>query len=82
MAKHLSLEECFKYEYRIGQNFLRHPDFYEGVRAKLIDRDNNPVWRPRFLEDVTDEMVDQFFELPPGCEDLDVTEEAKKVAFS
>lgn len=81
MAKNMSLEECFKYEYRISQNFMRHPDFYEGIRAKLIDRDNNPKWKHRFLEDITDQMVDKFFELPDDCEDLDVKAEAQKITF-
>jgi enoyl-CoA hydratase len=36
-------------------------DFYEGVRAMLIDRDQKPRWRPATLEEVSDSMVDGYF---------------------
>ena len=34
-------------------------DFYEGVRAFLIDRDRTPSWQPGRLEDVTEAMVER-----------------------
>lgn len=36
-------------------------DFYEGVRAVIIDKDNAPAWRPAMLTDVTDESIDALF---------------------
>lgn len=36
-------------------------DFYEGIRAVLVDRDNSPKWNPALLSEVTDEAVDSFF---------------------
>jgi enoyl-CoA hydratase len=36
-------------------------DFYEGVRAVIIDKDNTPKWSPARLVDVTDAAVDSFF---------------------
>ncbi len=45
-------------------------DFYEGVRAVLVDRDNSPQWTPPFLQDVTDEFVDQYFARLPEDKEL------------
>ena len=53
-------------EYGIVVRMFRHPDFIEGVRALLIDKDNAPRWNPPTPEEVTDEMIDRLFEpLPP-----------------
>jgi enoyl-CoA hydratase len=53
-------------EYGIVVRMFRHPDFLEGVRALLIDKDNAPRWNPATPEDVTDAMIDRIFEpLPP-----------------
>jgi enoyl-CoA hydratase len=53
-------------EYGIVVRMFRHPDFMEGVRALLIDKDNAPRWDPATPEEVTDAMIDRIFEpLPP-----------------
>ena len=45
----------------------RHPDFVEGVRALLVDKDNAPRWQPAAPEGVTDAMIDALFApLPAG----------------
>jgi len=43
-ARHLSLAEVFRMEYAISLNCCRHPEFPEGVRARLIDKDQTPHW--------------------------------------
>ncbi|MBX9913506.1 MAG: enoyl-CoA hydratase/isomerase family protein [Pseudomonadaceae bacterium] len=43
-AKHLSLAQVFQMEYAISLNCCRHPEFAEGVRARLIDKDQTPRW--------------------------------------
>jgi enoyl-CoA hydratase len=40
---------------------VRGDDFYEGVRAVIIDKDNAPRWRPAALCDVTDSEVERHF---------------------
>jgi enoyl-CoA hydratase len=53
-------------EYGIVVRMFRHPDFIEGVRALLIDKDNAPRWTPATPQEVTDAMIDAIFEpLPP-----------------
>ena len=36
-------------------------DFFEGVRALIVDKDNTPVWQPDSLEAVDDATVDSYF---------------------
>ncbi len=44
-------------------------DFYEGVRAGLIDRDHAPEWQPDSLERVSEAAVDAYF-APLGADEL------------
>ncbi|XP_043290182.1 3-hydroxyisobutyryl-CoA hydrolase, mitochondrial isoform X2 [Venturia canescens] len=68
----LSFGDCLKMEYRLSCSALtREGDFYEGVRALLIDKDQKPIWNPKSLEDVTDEHVAKFFTQTPGDGDLE-----------
>ena len=53
-------------EYDIMMRMIRHPDFREGVRALLIDKDNQPNWHPTRPEAIGEWDVEAFFEpLPP-----------------
>ncbi len=40
----LDFSACMKMEYAVAYGFLTHNDFYEGVRAVIIDKDNKPKW--------------------------------------
>ncbi|XP_028289470.1 3-hydroxyisobutyryl-CoA hydrolase, mitochondrial [Parambassis ranga] len=57
----LSLSDVLVMEYRLSQACMRGFDFFEGVRAVLVDRDQNPKWNPSTLEEVSDQIVDQCF---------------------
>ena len=48
-------------EYRIGSRVLTLPDFAEGVRAVIVDKDHAPKWNPATPEAVTDALIDQIF---------------------
>ena len=53
-------------EYRIGGRVLVLPDFAEGVRAVIVDKDHAPKWHPARPEGVTEEMLEAIFApLPP-----------------
>ncbi len=57
-----TLEECMKMENRIAHHMINSHDFYEGIRAMLIDKDKTPKWQPNKLSNVTDEMIDIYFQ--------------------
>ncbi|MCX8999590.1 enoyl-CoA hydratase/isomerase family protein [Rhizobiaceae bacterium BDR2-2] len=56
-----SLAECLEREFAACTGMLSNPDFYEGVRAAVIDKDRNPKWRPASLSDVTEADLARFF---------------------
>lgn len=56
-----SFEDCMKMEFRMVNKVMNDHDFYEGVRALIIDKDNKPSWSPKSIEDVDDGFVDEFF---------------------
>ena len=68
-AKSMTLSEDLTMEYRMTQGCMRGHDFYEGVRAVLVDKDHNPKWNPKTISHVTDKMVDDHFKAL-GLEDL------------
>ena len=65
----LSFEEAMTVEFRIVSRICRRHDFYEGVRAVIVDKDNRPQWRPARAVDVTKEDIDAYF-APLGADDL------------
>ncbi|KAL3615548.1 hypothetical protein CASFOL_041209 [Castilleja foliolosa] len=59
-----SLEQCLVREYGMTVQAISRQitgDFFEGVRAKLVDKDFAPKWDPPSLEHVSQDMVDQYF---------------------
>lgn len=57
----MNLQDVLTMEYRLSQACMSGHDFYEGVRAVLIDKNQVPKWKPATLEEVTDEFVDNCF---------------------
>ncbi|MEJ0076552.1 MAG: enoyl-CoA hydratase/isomerase family protein [Alphaproteobacteria bacterium] len=60
-GKDWSFEECMAHEFRIVSRIVYGHDFYEGVRAVIVDKDNAPHWNPRSLGDITDGDVEKHF---------------------
>ncbi|HYC99249.1 enoyl-CoA hydratase/isomerase family protein [Brevundimonas sp.] len=64
-----SFAENMAMEYRLGGRVVRTPDFQEGVRAVIVDKDNAPKWSPADLTGVSDAELDRLFApLPEGEE--------------
>ena len=70
----LSLEEALAQEYRVGLRFLAGPDFREGIRAQVVDKDRTPRWKPPTLAEVRPGQVERFF-APLGDRELDLGRE-------
>ena len=47
-----ALDEVFRADTAAARFILNHPDFFEGVRARLLDKDDNPCWDPDKIETV------------------------------
>ena len=77
-AKDLSLEEALEQEYRVGLRFLAGPDFREGIRAQVVDKDRDPHWQPASLADVSRDDVESYF-APLGDRELKLSKERDNV---
>lgn len=56
-----TFDECMAQEFRLVSNFLHHHDFFEGIRAVIIDKDQQPKWQPPQLAEVTETLVETYF---------------------
>ncbi len=63
-VRDLDLVGCFQMEHNIASHCARNPDFREGVRALIIDKDMAPEWRYKTLEETPEEYVLSHFETP------------------
>lgn len=59
--KNMSLADVFRSELNMSSQCAIHPDFAEGVRALLVDKDQSPKWQPATFEEVSSEWVDSYF---------------------
>ncbi len=64
--------ECMRIEYRVVTRIAQGIDFYEGVRAVIIDKDHAPKWQPATLAEVSDAAVDAYF--APLRDELDLSD--------
>ena len=60
-ARHLSLAEVFRMEYAMSLNCCRHPEFPEGVRARLIDKDQTPHWHWPDVAAIPEAVIEAHF---------------------
>ncbi|MEL6287671.1 MAG: enoyl-CoA hydratase/isomerase family protein [Pseudomonadota bacterium] len=57
-----TLEAALRQDYTLAARMLRYPDFNEGVRALLIDKDKQPEWTPRTPVELDADEVAALFE--------------------
>ena len=56
-----TLAQCLQAELKLTRHVTRHPDFAEGVRAMVIDKDRTPRWSPATLEEVDPATIEAMF---------------------
>ena len=61
-----TFDACIAREFNVAANILKAHDFYEGVRAQVIDKDHRPHWSPAKLADVDPAQIERYFEVPAG----------------
>lgn len=67
LGRGMNLEDALKLEYRMTQHVMAAHDFYEGIRAVLINKDQKPCWQPATLTEVDAAMAESYFaSLGPG----------------
>jgi enoyl-CoA hydratase/carnithine racemase len=67
-GRSLSLRDCMRLEWRMCNHIAGGHDFYEGVRAVIIDKDHHPNWQPATLDAVADADIETYFEPVPQGE--------------
>ncbi|HBK91249.1 MAG TPA: hypothetical protein DDZ68_06225 [Parvularcula sp.] len=67
----LDFDECMKMEFRMVRRVMEGQDFFEGVRATIIDKDKNPRWSPATIEGVSDAVIARYFE-SLGADELEL----------
>ena len=65
----LEFDDCMRMEFRMVNRVIAGHEFYEGVRATIIDKDQSPKWQPATLESVSDAEIDVYF-APLGEKEL------------
>ena len=63
-TRHLSLAQVFQLELIVAVQCCAHPDFAEGVRALLIDKDGAPQWQPASLGELGERYLNEYFQAP------------------
>ncbi|MFN2289535.1 MAG: enoyl-CoA hydratase/isomerase family protein [Chromatocurvus sp.] len=63
-TRHSSLKQVFQAEIQLSTQIVRHPEFAEGVRALLIDKDRSPAWQYSTTREVPAAVLDGFFVAP------------------
>jgi len=58
----LDFDHVMQMEFRIVRRVMENHDFFEGVRAQIIDKDRNPRWSPAGLSDVSEADVAKYFD--------------------
>lgn len=57
----MTVAECLRMERTMVRHSFEGSEVLEGIRARVIEKDNAPQWSPATLDEVTDEQVEQFF---------------------
>lgn len=77
-SRDMELGDCLEMEFKLAQRCaLGEGDFWEGVRAVLIDKDQKPNWKYKNVEEVPDGVIKRFFEDREDLGSLNLRTESK-----
>lgn len=78
-----TIRQAFEREHQIAAHFMEHPDFVEGVSARLIRKPaETPKWQSETVDAVDTETVNRFFEVPEGLSRLTVFKDDPQLDYS
>ncbi len=60
-GRDLTLKQALDAEFALTRTTMAHPDFAEGVRAMVVDKDRKPAWQPARINDVDQARIDALF---------------------
>jgi enoyl-CoA hydratase len=60
-GRDLTLKQALDAEFALTRSTMAHPDFTEGVRAMVVDKDRQPRWQPARIEDVNPAAIEALF---------------------
>ena len=60
-GRDLTLKQALDAEFALTRTTMAHPDFAEGVRAMIVDKDRTPTWQPTRIEDVDPAAIEALF---------------------
>jgi len=72
IGEHMDLKSCLELEYMLVQRFLMNSDFFEGVRALLVDKGDKPTWNPVNYIEVDEKRINWFFRPAPNDERINL----------
>jgi enoyl-CoA hydratase len=67
-GRSLSLADALRLEYRVATQMAARPDFAEGIRVRIAERDRPPNWQPPTLAEVDDVAIERLFGTPADAE--------------
>ncbi|MFQ5563005.1 MAG: enoyl-CoA hydratase/isomerase family protein [Parvularculaceae bacterium] len=68
----LDFDDVMRMEFRMVRRVMEGHDFFEGVRAQIIDKDRAPKWSPASVEKVSDKAIEKCFAPLEGEEELEL----------
>ncbi len=68
MHKVRNHDQAYSYQldYTVAYHFMHSRDFYEGIRAQIIEKDRTPQWQYAHVNEIPQSVIEQFFKLPGG----------------
>ena len=63
LGQKMSLRDAMQMEFKLCYSYMHdlENDFYEGIRAVVIDKDNKPTWRHNKVQQITEKEIDEYF---------------------